>query len=336
VIALPDWNRPRLLVPAATAAERWRGSGFYPAFRLTARAYRWLLRLKALGGPGVVRTSRDFCDGATLQDFLADVIPGAKVVAVVVGMASRAQKLTAQLSGADGRVTGYLKCAASDLARERLRNEHDLLQLLPPGAGPRPLRFGAFAGMTALLTQAVSGCALPLALVPPPELLKYALSLHTPDRHAVQHHPWLCRQGLTMDPELSAIAGALTGREWPVVRLHGDLVPWNLLRRPTGQLAAIDWEYGCTEGFPGIDLVQYVLQVAVLIHHWDPARTRAFATRCLLDCGLDATVAEADAIVRLAAYHAFRNTALDGWDATDRVQSWRRTLWRGHEDDRPV
>jgi hypothetical protein len=327
VIALPDWDRPRLLVPAATAVERWRGSGFYPAFRLSARTYRWLLRLRAAGGLAVVRTSRAVHAGTTLQEFLADVIPGATVRAVMLGMANRAQKLTAQLVAADGRVTGYLKCAASNLARERLRNEHDLLCLLRPEAGPRPLKFGVFAGMDALLTQPVHGRLLRAVLPPPPELLEYALSLHTSDRRAVQHHPWFCRQDLALPPELRAAAGALAGREWPVVRQHGDLVPWNVLQGAAGRLTAVDWESGCAEGFPGLDVAHYLLQVAALIYRWTPEQARIYATGYLVDCGDGLSPAEASAIVALAAYNAFTNTLMDGHSMYDPLQIWRRSLW---------
>jgi hypothetical protein len=329
VIALPDWNRPRLLVPAATVAERWRGSGFYPACRLTARAYRWLLRLRASVGLATMRTSSEICDDRTLQDFLADVIPGATVRAVMLGMANRAQKLTAQCVDADGRVTGYLKCAASDLARERLRNEYDLLQLLPPEAGPRLLKFGDFAGMDALLTQPVRGRLLRAALPPPPELLEYARSLQTPGRRAVNSHPWFCRWNVAAHAELRANTEALAGREWAVVRQHGDLVPWNIVQGATGRLTAVDWEYACAEGFPGLDLAHYVLQVAGLIYRWRPERARAYAAGYLRDCGDGLSAAEASAIVALAAYDAFGNTLMDGHGTNDPIQIWRRSLWTG-------
>jgi hypothetical protein len=327
VIALPDWNRPRLLVPAATVAERWRGSGFYPACRLTARTYRWLLRARASAGLAAVRTAPEICDHGTLRDFLADVIPGATVRAVMVGMANRAQKLTAQCVAGDGRVTGYLKCAASDLARERLRNEYDLLQLLPPEAGPRPLKFGVFAGMDALLTQAVHGSLLSAALPPSPELVEYVRSLSTSDRLAAHRHPWFCRRGVAEHAEVRAIAGALAGREWAVVRQHGDLVPWNIVQGASGRLTAVDWEYGCADGFPGLDLAHYVLQVAGLVYRWGPERARAYATRYLLHCDDGLSAAEASAIVALAAYDAFGNTLMDGHGMYDPIQIWRSSLW---------
>jgi hypothetical protein len=327
VIALPDWDRPRLLVPAATAGDRWRGSGFYPAFRLTARTYRWLLRLSAAAGTTAVRTSREVVEGPTLQEFLADVVPGATVRAVMFGMANRAQKLTAQLVTADGRVTGYLKCAFSELGRMRLSHEHALLRVLPPEAGPRPLKFGEFAGMEALITQAVSGRLLRAVLPQPLELLEYTRSLETPTCLPVQHHPWFRRREFAQHPELHGIAEALREREWAVVRQHGDLVPWNVVRDATGRLTAVDWEYGCAEGFPGLDLAHYILQVAKLIYRWTPDRARAYATGCLQDCGYGTSAAEASAIVTLAAFNAYSATLLDGHGMSDPLQVWRRSFW---------
>jgi hypothetical protein len=329
VIALPDWDRPRLLVAAATAADRWRGTGFYPAFRLTARTYRWLLRLRAAAGIAAPRTSREVHDGQTLQEFLADAIPGTKVRAVMLGMANRAQKLTAQLVDADGRVTGYLKCASSDLARERLRNEHDLLRLLPPETGPRPLKFGAFGGMDALVMQAVHGRLLRAVLPPPPELLEYTGSLKTAIHLPVQHHPWFRRREFVLHPELCAIAGALNGHEWAVARQHGDLAPWNVLQDGAGRLTAVDWENGCVEGFPGLDLAHYILQVAALIYRWTPERARAYAIPYLLDCGYGESAAQASAVVALAALYAYRTALMEGHCRHDPLQTWRRSLWTG-------
>lgn len=48
----------------------------------------------------------------------------------------------------------------------------------------------------------------------------------------------------------------------PSVVTHGDFNPWNLLYRPDGSLAALDWEYGDTRGLPTVDLVQLLVTIA--------------------------------------------------------------------------
>ena len=46
---------------------------------------------------------------------------------------------------------------------------------------------------------------------------------------------------------------------------HGDFAPWNLLKNPSGTWVAVDWEEGCAEDAPGLDLVHDLLQEAFLI-----------------------------------------------------------------------
>src|SRR5512134_3672805 len=95
VIALPSWEHPRLLLPANTLVERVAGSAFYPAFRKTGQLYRWLLRLRAVAGFDASRSATD-CPPLR-REFMQDVLPGAHVRAVQVGVPGRTCKLTAQL-----------------------------------------------------------------------------------------------------------------------------------------------------------------------------------------------------------------------------------------------
>ena len=46
VVALPSWERPRLLVAAWSVTTRWTGSALYPAYRWPAKGFRLLLRLR--------------------------------------------------------------------------------------------------------------------------------------------------------------------------------------------------------------------------------------------------------------------------------------------------
>jgi hypothetical protein len=329
VMALPGWEQPRLLVPATSPGDRWRASGVYPAFRSTAKLYRGLMRLKALSGVGTVRLSLAGRAGPTLQEYLADTLPDAVVRAVMVGVAHQAQKLTVQLVAADGSVVGYMKCAASPGARQRIRNEYLLQCGLPPAAGPHPLKYASMGGMDALLMEPVQGRSLRASLPPPRGLPAFVSSLSTSERYPVQLHPWVCGRDPELQSEIEPILAELSAREWAVVLQHGDLVPWNLVRKAEGGLAAIDWEYGCKEGFPGLDLAHYVLQVAAHIHRWAPARSREYATRYLLEAGLDVNAGEAGAIVKLTAYLAYQHALVDGYGPNAPVQLWRRLVWGG-------
>ena len=46
---------------------------------------------------------------------------------------------------------------------------------------------------------------------------------------------------------------------------HGDFAPWNLLKNPSGTWVAVDWEEGCAEDAPGLDLVHDLVQEEFLI-----------------------------------------------------------------------
>jgi hypothetical protein len=325
VLALPGWHSPRLLLAADTISDRVSGSAFYPAFRATGRLYRWALRLRAVAAMGAFRSAPE--GHSLLAEFLADVLPGAHVRAVQVGVPGRTCKLTAQLVNENGGVVGYLKCAHYPLARQRLRHEYALLGRLPPGVGPRPLKYGSVVGHDVLLLSAVSGTTQKALLDPPLALRRLCRSLVGTTTYGLAVHPWV-----QAHPDRSGgsarLLEALAARAWPVAIQHGDLAPWNLIQHPLRGLTAIDWEYGLARGFPGLDLAHYVLQVAVLVKRLRPADARARAIRHLLadeDLALDGK--EAAALVALAAHKAYRNVSLAGHPPTSWAQAWRRSVW---------
>jgi hypothetical protein len=326
VAALPSWRSPRLLIPAGTLRERVIGGAFYPAFRLTGRLYRVLVRAKA------ICSFCCRCSGSSgpspLYEFLGDVLPGVRVRAIQIGMPGPARKVTAQLADDRGRVVGYVKCANSPLARERLSREYRLLLLLPQGTGPVPVKYGSAGGYSFLLLNPVPGRTLKAAVAPHRELRRLNHVLSGGQGAAVESHPWmqeLTRQG---DGAMTDALEALVGREWAVSIQHGDLAPWNLIRDRTGRLTAIDWEYGLAAGFPGLDLAQYILQVAALICRWRPDRAREYAIHELQrDPYLMVTRRQAAALVGLAAYQAYGNATSDSFTADHSLQVWRREIW---------
>jgi hypothetical protein len=327
VLAIPDWRQPRVLAPTGSASLAWRAAGYYPAYRWTGRLYRLYLRVRALMGGGAARASGGTAHEALLA-FLADVAPGAVPVAAQVGMPGLAQKLTLRLADATGRPVGFLKCAEGDFARERLRHEREILQLLPAGAGPAVLKSGVVAGLEVLLLAPVDGRHPPPAVEPTPALLHLTESLVTARRAPIEGHPWY----RTLGGERSAVEAhvhALAGRDWPIALRHGDLAPWNLLARPDGSYTAIDWEYGSTDGLPGLDVAQYVLQVAMLVARWEPARAARVAAELLSQrTPFGITARQAHALVALAAYDTYRAALLEGLTAADARQSWRRAVWQ--------
>jgi thiamine kinase-like enzyme len=107
------------------------------------------------------------------------------------------------------------------------------------------------------------------------------------------------------------------------------LAPWNMLRLDDGRLVAIDWEYGRVDGLPGLDLAQFVLQVAMLIERSAPASGLLRAAALLeRDRSLELTREECLALVALAAFEAHKNAAEEGLPVDDARQRWRRTVWQ--------
>ena len=325
VMALPRWGAPRLFISAAHPRQRWQQSAFYPAFRPRARAFR--LALRAWAALGLAPTREAPVHAWTLGRFVGEALPPVASVTVRPGWPGPEQKITVQCRGEEGCVTGYLKYAEQPAARARLRQERRVLERLPKALGPPVLKYGPWHKGAALLTAPLQGRALPTALPPPPDVAAFVRRLVVGrERLPLQEHPWAARA--KRPPGLASALGALAGRAWPVALQHGDLTPWNLCRDARGSLHAFDWEHGTTQGFPYLDLAHYVLQVAHLVKGWPPDRALACAAQHVArGAGRAFTPQEAHALVRLAAYDAYRMALEDGHSAETPIQQFRRTIW---------
>jgi hypothetical protein len=109
---------------------------------------------------------------------------------------------------------------------------------------------------------------------------------------------------------------------------HGDFAPWNVCVEG-GEWSLLDWEFADAEGFPFLDSVYYVLQVACLVKKWTPDRARMRArewieSNPLLPISAD----EADVIVRVCAWDAQRRDRNLGEPDDSALQQWREQVWR--------
>jgi hypothetical protein len=327
VVALPSWSRPRLLLPETSLGELAAASGFYPAFRIRGRLFHLLLRVKAVLAIGAAQTASD--RPPFVSQFLANALPEARVRAVQVGMRGSARKCTLQLADRSGRVVGYIKCAESTVARQRLKDEFDLLTALPPGVGPVPIKYGCVGSYDALLLDVVPGRPLRPVVPPTREVRDFSASLTRAEFHSIESHPWVQGRAYVSDV-LRRFLELLAHRDWPAAIQHGDFAPWNVMESAERKLTAIDWEYGTLSGFPALDLAHYVLQVTGLIRRWRPPQAREYAIGQLMqDDHLQLTRTEAAALVCMAAHQAYETTAIEGHAPTDWAQVWRRGVWEG-------
>jgi hypothetical protein len=303
--------------------QRWRYSGLYPAFRRTAKAYRWVMRARA-ALKLVDQLPAIFApDG--LKNFLQDCIAADVSSGVVlIGAPGPAQKLIVQLWG-DGRVLGYMKYGKSSTAKSRIEHEHAVLSRLAPNLGPRPLKFAPFADGVAMIISPICGKQLPASLysLNAAKILLDRMTLGV--EHSVYEHPWIMRLSERYGNVALPWLDALAGRTWPVVFQHGDFAPWNVFQDKSRILRAIDWEYGTLEGFPHLDQAFFVLQVGRLINRWSPERVRDYAGSVL-----DRYVPrhQAETLIRLVAFDTYNKALEDGHEPDSPALHWWQILWK--------
>jgi hypothetical protein len=285
------------------------------------------MALRATAAVGVLTTERVPASADwILNDFLSDVMPGIESVSVLMGSPAPTQKVIVQVWDGEGRVVGYVKYAEKPAARQRLEHEHRVLAELPRDVGPQVLKYGSLGTGTAMLITPLPGQLLPPSLPPDPNLSHLCRRLITGRPVPVDDHPWL--QGCLKSDECTvAWIDELRGRTWPVAVQHGDLV-WNLQRAHDGTLRAFDWEYATLEGFPGQDLANYLLQVAMEMNKWSPEKSHPLVLDYFMENAWDeVTRPEALSILRLAAFDVYRKFEQDGYAPDSPEQSWRRTFW---------
>lgn len=333
-IALPNWERPRLYVPAETFWQRWKGSFLcpypkpktYKFLYLPPKVGRLLQRVKAALGLLPARIG-DARRQLLVDEFVRDALPDFQWAAISVGVPGNAQKLTLQLWDSKNQIVGYLKYGENPLACERLAREYRVLSRV--SQDPIPLKFGTLGRGKALLITPVFGKHItPTQLPPSPEIVSYLYGLTVSDPVPLEAHPWVNAFRTDAEPHALQWLEALRNRRWSVVAFHGDFSPWNILQTRGGKIAAIDWEYGSPEGFPYMDLTYYLLQVAYWYLNWSPGKAMEYAVEFLSHAS-DAklTVAEAEAIVRLTAYQGYRLMLEDGHLLDEPPQNWRRKVW---------
>lgn len=329
VLALPGWEKPRILFPDGGVRRRWQVSSLYPASRWQGRAYRFFLRCK--GVLGLVEKQVSHRSNWEVGEFVRDVLPKATSAVVFVGPPGPAQKITIQLQDATDRVLGYVKYAEKPAAVRRVSREYYVLKTLPDNLGPVPLKYGRLLNGEALLLSPFLGQSVPAKLPPPEELVALLTTMPTGLEYLVEKHPWINSILEDKDKHLVSWIENLGKRKWPAVLQHGDLTPWNVKKSPDGNVRLLDWEYAYLEGFPHLDLIYYILRVAALIYRWGPLRAFRYAKMYLSKKLSLLSDREVDALVRLTAYVAHLQALEDGHPADAPLLRWYRQVWEAKE-----
>lgn len=321
---MPSWNEPRLFIPSDSVAGRWRRSGFYPAYRKTALAYKYALRCRT----ALLATSRLVNQGTAtwhVGQFVQDVLPDTTSISVLLGTEGPAQKTTLQLCDTNDNVLGYVKYGVSEAAKAGIENEQEILSALPEQLGPRLLKYGSLGDGVAIITASINGDPVPATLPPQKSVIEFQDKLFTSDTAPAATHPGLTH--INTDTTRAWIA-TLDNQSWPIAIQHGDFAPWNL-KTCDGNVRAFDWEYGSTSGFPYFDVAFFSLQTDVKIYRVQPDEAFTKARKILTEM-TPLSPEHAGAIVRLAAFDAHAKGLRDGHAPDTFLQQWYQGVWEAH------
>ena len=321
VMALPSGRSPRLYIPAANARQRWKRSNFFPAYRKSALAYKFLLRLGAAARPGSRIVNPEGVSWI-VDEFVRDLKLNISSVSLLIGTEGPAQKLTLQLCDEIDNTVAYLKYGETPAAMAGIQNEQEILALLPEGLGPQLLKYDKFHQGVAMVTSSIDGSPVSATLPPPKNVVDFQMRLSGTSKFGADNHPGLSSlRNETTEPWIGQIGDA----EWPVAIQHGDFAPWNL-KSSNGRVCAFDWEYGSADGFPFVDTAFFSLQTDVKIYRSRPADAFHRASNILREM-VDVSGQHAEAIVRLAAFDAYAKGLRDGHTEEAFLQQWYKGVW---------
>lgn len=312
-------GRVRALVPDSGPSRRMRAVRSAQAYRPRARAWRWLVAARTAILPG---RPLDVPQPLEPADWLPPQLRHLAPRAALLGTPGPGRSLVVILADENGRDRAVAKVALGPGATDGLERERAALRD-PAVAGVAPELLGAceLAGRTLMLTAFVTGrplrdrgrslARLAAALTPPTD---------APTRDPAEL-PLLRDAARAAGLDLDSATRPL-GSCVPVVRVHGDLAPWNALATEDG-LVLIDWEESRTDGVPGLDLAHYLLSASVLLRDASPSEAVSDATDRLAAAGW--SPAAADALVALAAGDRLRRSLRDGADEAA-LTPWRSVV----------
>jgi len=341
VCMLPSAKKPRLFFADRGGGSRFHAAGFYPAFSRKARWFRKAAQVLAFAG--VIPRQTVNGDASELRRFMSEAGFDDCDLVVMIGTPGSTQKAIA-LVKRGSRVFACLKYGVSADAKERIRQEATVLRQLNPDVAPACLASGPLGDGEAVLMDYVAGKPYP---VRDPVPFNFLRLLQREESYPFLEHPWVQTMQATDSFRPESYPG-LMQRQWPVVILHGDFAPWNIIQRtevrgqkpkdcsqpitdngladdPSRDLCAVDWESALIEGFPFIDAAHYVIQSAQNLYHWSPAKTADEVIRSLIEMDETLSCSEARALARLSIDWLVFRDGLDLSSAGGR-EGWYRNV----------
>ena len=223
----------------------------------------------------------------------------------------RAAKVTLLMFGADGKPRLVAKLARRAENEQTLVAEYNaLLELWSAGPRavtaelPRPLTLEDVAGRMVLLSTAVHGTPLTAGYYTPghvrrPKLVAQDFALAGTWLYRFQHATrsgtatigpasfnewigptmaryraevgWNSWESWLFTDRLPALCGALSGTSLPVVAVHGDYAPGNILVSNGRVSGVIDWEFGRGAGLPFSDLFKFATSYSSYLDRASPS-----------------------------------------------------------------
>ncbi|MEM8923000.1 MAG: hypothetical protein AAGD35_05815 [Actinomycetota bacterium] len=266
-LARPSATEPRLLVPlrprkVAAASMRRLNGGRAPSEAAAIGGARILARLGLLRfAPGEVLTEPAFALVRHLASLLGE--PGL-TASITIGPPRRNRKPVLQLLRPDGRVVGFAKVGWSDLTRDLVRNEAEVLRSAG-GRFPHRVEAPGLVLVEEWRDLVVTVCSelrppngLPAGAPEAAEVVRL-VSLIDRERRSFHRLPMLDEPAL--GPAAAAIDVPALSERHETVELttalwHGDLTPWNMVRR-SGRTYLWDWEFAGPHRPVGFDLLHH-------------------------------------------------------------------------------
>lgn len=312
VWVLPPAGFSRLGTSAGRPSERYADGSLFPASRPSAKVRREVYRLLlAVGAARKVEGNADSEVEGVLER-IATLTGRYSRLVVTIGTPGPGSKATLVLQGRDERTVAYAKVAWTDSARRLVRNEAAVLPLVCEDVAPLLLGVVETELLSCVLVSPLEGSGMPFRADVPDVLV--ARAADGGPKVPLASHPAVAAMR-EVDAETTERAVAcLPGRDYAVLPTHGDAAPWNAIRCRDGAVRLFDWEYGCREGLPLMDVAHWSLQTGYLVRRMNPqdaVRSSIDVMARRVGCG----AVEAAALCALTASDVTARLAAEGQTA---------------------